>query len=135
MRKRLILAGLALFLVGAVDVMADEADGATGLHWASYHDDLERADQLIRAGAHVNAVNDQLIRAGAHVNAVNDLGVTPLWTACVNGSAAMVRRLLEAGANPKSSQRRIKVTTALMAATGMGGGSAWVQAPVEIAKL
>jgi ankyrin repeat protein len=78
MQKRLILAGLALFLVGAIDVMADEADGATGLHWASYHDDLERADQLIRAGAHVNAVND--------------LGVTPLWTACVNGSAAMVRR-------------------------------------------
>lgn len=69
-----------------VNVNAVDADGSTALQWASYRDDLESADLLIRAGANVNAAND--------------LGVTPLWPASENGSAAMVRRLLAAGANP-----------------------------------
>lgn len=68
------------------DVNAPAADGSTALLWASYRDDVESADLLIRAGAKVNAAND--------------LGVTPLWPASENGSSAMVRRLLEAGANP-----------------------------------
>ena len=66
-----------------VDVNAAEPDGTTALHWASYRDDGESAEVLIRAGANVNASND--------------LGATPLWTASLNGSAAMVRRLLQAG--------------------------------------
>ena len=41
--------------------------------WASYKDDGEIADLLIRAGANVNAAND--------------LGATPLWAASQNGSA------------------------------------------------
>jgi ankyrin repeat protein len=69
-----------------VDANAADADGSTALHWASYRDDLESADLLIRSGAKVNAATD--------------LGVTPLWSASQNGSAAMVRRLLAAGANP-----------------------------------
>jgi ankyrin repeat protein len=110
--QRLIPVGLAVFLMGAggdrpalvdaarnadrdalrallqkkVDVNAAEADGSTALHWASYRDDVESADLLIRAGAKVNAAND--------------LGATPLWAACQNGSAAMVAKLLQAGANP-----------------------------------
>src|SRR5262249_27342187 len=68
------------------DVNAPESDGATALHWASYRDDVDSADLLIRAGADVNAAND--------------LGVTPLWMASQNGSSAMIRKLLEAGANP-----------------------------------
>ena len=71
------------------DVNAAEADGATALHWASYHDDLESADLLIRAGAKVNAAND--------------LGATPLWAASQNGSSGMVRKLLDAGANPNAA--------------------------------
>ncbi len=55
-----------------VDVNAAEPDGATALLWASYKDDLESADLLIRASAKVNAAND--------------LGVTPLWPASENGS-------------------------------------------------
>src|SRR5215475_10696259 len=58
------------------DVNAAEPDGATALHWASYKNDLESVDLLIRAGANVNAAND--------------LGVTPLWTASQNGSASIV---------------------------------------------
>ena len=60
-----------------MDVNAAEADGTTALHWASYRDDLESAELLIRAGASVNAAND--------------LGATPLWAASQNGSEAMVR--------------------------------------------
>ena len=79
---------VAVLLTAAVSHAqeAPSGDGSTELHWASYHDNLGKADELIRAGANVNAAND--------------LGVTPLWTASLNGSSAMVRRLLAAGANP-----------------------------------
>src|ERR1700736_4538957 len=69
-------AALRALLQKKVDVNATEADGATALHWASYRDDVESADLLLRAGANVNAAND--------------LGATPLWAASQNGSAAMV---------------------------------------------
>jgi len=71
------------------DVNATEGDGTTALHWASYRDDLESADLLIRAGARVNAATD--------------LGVTPLWAASQNGSDMMVGRLLQAGADPNAA--------------------------------
>ena len=78
----------ALLEQGA-DVGTPQGDGTTALHWASYWDDADSADLLIRAGADVDAAND--------------LGVTPLWTACENGSAAMVERLLQAGASPNAA--------------------------------
>src|SRR4051794_504999 len=71
-----------------VDVNAAEADGATALHWVTYHDDVQGAAELVRAGADVNAAND--------------LGVTALWNACLNGSSGMVRLLLQAGARPNA---------------------------------
>jgi len=71
------------------DVNAADPDGSTALHWASYRDDLDAADLLIRAGAKVNAITD--------------LGVTALWNASQNGSTRMVKRLLDAGANPNAA--------------------------------
>jgi ankyrin len=66
-----------------------QGDGATALLWASYWDDREIADLLIRAGADVNAAND--------------LGVTALWAASENGSSDMVATLLGAGADPNAT--------------------------------
>ena len=71
---------------------AAEPDGTTALHWAAYRDDLESADLLLKAGAKANAAND--------------LGATPLWNASQNGSVAMVKRLLDAGANPNTGAAR-----------------------------
>jgi ankyrin repeat protein len=67
---------------------APSGDGSTPLHWAAYRDELSKVDQLIRAGANVNAAND--------------IGATPLWAASLNGSVPVVRRLLDAGANPNA---------------------------------
>jgi ankyrin repeat protein len=71
------------------DVNIPDPDGSTALLWASYHDDLETAELLLRAGAKVNTAND--------------LGAAPLWAASQNGSSAMVRRLLAAGADPNAA--------------------------------
>jgi ankyrin repeat protein len=71
-----------------VEVDTPQVDGMTALHWATYHDDLEIAELLVRAGAHVKAANRY--------------GVTPLSLACTNGSGAMVELLLKAGADPNA---------------------------------
>ncbi len=63
-----------------VDVNVAQPDGATALHWAAHWDAVDIAEQLLRAGAVVDAVND--------------LGVSPLSIACRNGSARMVETLL-----------------------------------------
>jgi len=60
-------AQIRLLVQQKIDVNAAEPDGTTALHWASYRDDGDSADVLIKAGANVNAAND--------------LGATPLWTA------------------------------------------------------
>ena len=64
--------------------------GITALDWVAQSNDLTSADLLIRAGAHVNAANDY--------------GVTALSLACSVGISPMVQKLLEAGANPNSTQ-------------------------------
>lgn len=66
-------------------VNAPEADGATALHWAARHDDVEMARLLI--GAHAN------------VKAADRYGITPLTLAAINGSAPMLEALLQAGAD------------------------------------
>jgi ankyrin repeat protein len=67
-------------------VNAPQADGTTALHWAARWDDLATADLLIRAGADVKAANRE--------------GATPMFLASQNGSAAMIEKLLKAGAGP-----------------------------------
>src|SRR5438128_2278147 len=67
------------------DVNAPQADGSTALHWAVERDDLEAAGLLLEAGARVAARTRE--------------GVTPIELAAVNGSAAMLNRLLRAGAD------------------------------------
>ncbi len=59
-----------------VDVNIPQPDGSTALTWAAHWNDVETADLLIAAGANANAAS-------------GDYGSTPLWEACVNGSAAM----------------------------------------------
>jgi uncharacterized protein len=71
------------------DVNAPQGDGATALHWAVHLDDLNTAELLIHAGAHVNVADD--------------VGVTPLYLACTNRNAAMVQKLLAAQANPNAT--------------------------------
>ena len=68
-----------------VDVNAPQVDGTTALHWAVRADDLETIDLLVRAGANVSARN----RAG----------VMPLELAAINGNAAVIERLIKAGAD------------------------------------
>src|ERR1700675_4010814 len=91
----------------SANVNAAEGDRTTALHWASYRDDVESADLLIRAGAKVNATND--------------LGATPLWAASQNGSAAMVGRLLEAGANPNAALLAGETPLMVAARSGYAG--------------
>jgi ankyrin repeat protein len=106
---------VALCLLLAVPAHAQEGapsgDGSTPLHWAAYRDDLTKVDQLIRAGANVNAAND--------------IGVTPLWSASLNGSVPIVKRLLDAGARPDAPL--LSGETPLMAAA-RSGKSAVVEA-------
>jgi ankyrin repeat protein len=71
-----------------VDVNAPQPDGMTALHWAAHLDNLEMADQLLRAGADFRVAN----RTGA----------TPMALATVNGSARMIGRLLDAGHDPNA---------------------------------
>ena len=61
---------------------------------------------------------DLLIAAGANVKTPNRDGVTALILACINGSAAMIGKLLKAGADP--NERRPKGETPLMFAARNG---------------
>ena len=87
-----------VLLEQGADVDLAAADGTTALHWASYWDDVAGAD------------------------AANDLGATPLWNASLNGSSAMVRSLLEAGADPNAAL--ILGETVVMTAARSGNASA-----------
>jgi ankyrin repeat protein len=80
-------AGLRTLLQQKADVNAPQIDGATALHWAVYHDDLETVDALIKAGANADPKNRE--------------GVTPLHMASLYGNSKIVDRLLKAGANAK----------------------------------
>ncbi len=83
------------------DVNASQVDGSTALLWAAQRDDLEIADLLLTAGAKVFTANMD--------------GATPLLLASVNGSAAMIGRLIKAGADPNASLTASGDTALMMA--------------------
>jgi ankyrin repeat protein len=84
------------------DVNAPQVDGTTALHWAARADDLDLADMLIGAGARVSAANRE--------------GVTSIQLAAMNGSAAMLGRLIRAGADPNAPLTDYGDTALMMAA-------------------
>ena len=72
-------------LRGGADVNAAQGDGMTAIHWAAEHDAVEMTEVLVFAGANLEATT----RLG---------GFTPLLVASRTGSAAVVDKLLDAGA-------------------------------------
>ena len=67
------------------DVNAQQADGATALHWAAYRGDAKLAERLLKAGAKPGLANSN--------------GATPLWLAATHGDAAVIQALLKGGAD------------------------------------
>jgi ankyrin repeat protein len=129
-------------LVQKSDVNSAQGDGMTALHWAAYHEDLEMAGVIVKAGANVNAANrlnavtplliaskagnaaivDLLLKNGADANLANSLGTTPLMLAAASGKVDAVKTLLDHGANVnarESSHRQ----TALMFAAALNRGA------------
>jgi ankyrin repeat protein len=66
-----------------VDVNAKQPDGMTALHWAVQRRDL--------------AMTNLLLEAGADFAATNRTGAKPLYLAAINGDAAVMARLIDAG--------------------------------------
>ena len=75
---------------------------ATALHWAVHFDDVNMVQMLIGAGANVKATNR--------------FGVTPLALACQNGNAAIVEKVIKAGADPNAALSELGDTPLMMAA-------------------
>ncbi len=84
------------------DVNAPQIDGATALHWAVRANNLELTDLLLRA------------HAGASI--ANKSGATPMLLAAMNGNAAIIERLLQAGADPNAPLSPTGDTALMMAA-------------------
>ena len=77
-------------------------DGANALHAAVDREDIEAVARVLRAGADVNAATR--------------FGVTPLWLAASYGNAAIIDRLLKAGADAKATNPDNGETVLMMAA-------------------
>jgi ankyrin repeat protein len=95
-------AAVRMAVARKADVNGTRTDGSTALHWAVERDDLEMADLLLGAGARVAARTRE--------------GVMPLQIAATNGSARMIRRLLQAGADPNAPLTATGDTAMMMAA-------------------
>jgi ankyrin repeat protein len=136
---------VALLLEHGADPNAAAA-GFSALHAAVMRRDDKMVGVLLAGGADANAplrTWTPTRRSSDDFNFAPDLvGATPFWLAARFSDPKVMRLLVKHGADPlfvhrgeavsggisgNGYQRRINVTTALMAATGMGGGRAWVQ--------
>jgi ankyrin repeat protein len=123
---------LRALLQQKADVNAPQADGATGLHWAVYNEDIEAVDLLIAAGAKPDVKNrdsvtplrlaslagnsriiDRLIKAGADARQTGPAGETMLMLAARNGNPDAIKTLAAAGSDVNAKEP-IRGTTALM---------------------
>jgi ankyrin repeat protein len=95
-------AAVRSLLADHADVNGRQVDGTTALHWAVRNDDVEMAEMLIRAGANASAANRE--------------GVRPMQLAALNGSAAIMDRLIKAGADPNAPLTRYADTALMLAA-------------------
>jgi ankyrin repeat protein len=116
--------------------------GFTALHAAVMRRHLRMVAALLDHGADANATVRAWTptrRSSKDYNFAPELvGATPFWLAARFNEPDVMRLLLAHGADPTfvhhasyhnddPVEPRTQVTTALMAATGMGGGTAWVQ--------
>jgi uncharacterized protein len=132
-------------LANGADANAAKA-GFAPLHAAVMHRDDAMVKALLDAGADANAPVESWTptrRSSKDFNFPPELvGATPFWLAARVTAPRVMRLLVDYGADPLIVHRgdhvvdtkggyehKIDTTTALMAATGMGGGSAWV--PVD----
>jgi ankyrin len=118
------------------------AAGFTALHVAIMHRDERTVAALLAHGADPNAP----VRTWTPTRRASDdfhfgpelVGATPFWLAARFTEPGIMRLLVKHGADSLFVQRaeyysegrdapRREVTTTLMAATGMGGGKAWVE--------
>jgi ankyrin repeat protein len=122
------------------------AAGFTALHEAIMRRDEKTVSALLAHGADPNAplrTWTPTRRSSRDFHFDPELvGATPLWLAARFSEPSVMRLLVKHGADPlfvhhgdhvalgrggDAFEQRTQVTTALMAATGMGGGTAWVQ--------
>ena len=115
--------------------------GFAALHAAIMHHDEKMVGALLAHGADPNVTLQTWTptrRSSRDFNFAPELvGATPFWLAARFTEPGVMRLLVKHGANPRvvhradyadlSQTRRTQATTALMAATGMGGGTDWVQ--------
>jgi ankyrin repeat protein len=122
-------------------------NGFTALHEAIMRRDERMVAALLAHGADANAplrTWTPMRRSADDYNFAPELvGATPFWLAARFTQPAVMRLLAKRGADPlfvHSGERVVEgrgeafvhrkdVTTAVMAATGMGGGRAWAPAP------
>ena len=122
------------------------APGFTALHAAIMRRDERMVAALLAHGADANApvrMWTPTRRSSHDFNFDPELvGATPFWLAARFSEPGVMRLLVKHGADPLAVhhgdhvvearggdgyEHRTEVTTALMAATGMGGGRAWIQ--------
>ena len=96
---------LRALIAKKADVNALQSDGTTALHWAAHWNQVDVADVLIANGGKAGMAN----RAGA----------TPMFLASMNGNAAMIAKLLKAGAD-SNAPVLLHGETALMFAAKSG---------------